>query len=67
MAHATSERILDEAVRQAEEFGVPFYSKRGGRLQLTDAGRLLLPFAPWLFIGSGPLGAANLEAVARRG
>jgi hypothetical protein len=28
---------------------------------------LLLPFAPWLFIGSGPLGAANLEAVAGEG
>ena len=29
----------------ADEFGVSFYSKRGGRLELTDAGRLLLPFA----------------------
>ncbi|GAA2139075.1 hypothetical protein [Glycomyces algeriensis] len=28
---------------------------------------LLLAFAPWLFIGSGPLGAANLEAVAGEG
>lgn len=25
---------------------------------------ILLPFAPWLFTGSGPLGIANLEAVA---
>jgi hypothetical protein len=32
---------------------------------LGDASRwLLLLFAPWLFTGSGPLGAANLEAVA---
>jgi hypothetical protein len=29
--------------------------------------RLLLLFAPWLFTGSGPLGAANLEAVAGEG
>ncbi|MCD0444082.1 hypothetical protein LO763_10650 [Glycomyces sp. A-F 0318] len=33
-----------------------------------DASRwLLLLFAPWLFTGSGPLGAANLEAVAAEG
>jgi hypothetical protein len=33
-----------------------------------DATRwLLLLFAPWLFVGSGPLGAANLEAVAAEG
>ncbi|MEV3938073.1 hypothetical protein AB0K52_19090 [Glycomyces sp. NPDC049804] len=35
---------------------------------LGNASRwLLLPFAPWLFTGSGPLGAANLEAVAGEG
>ena len=28
---------------------------------------ILLLFAPWLFIGSGPLGAANLEVVAGEG
>ncbi|SDE33671.1 hypothetical protein [Glycomyces harbinensis] len=28
---------------------------------------LLLLFAPWLFVGSGPLGAANLEAIAEDG
>jgi hypothetical protein len=35
---------------------------------LGNASRwLLLLFAPWLFVGSGPLGAANLEAVAGEG
>jgi DNA-binding transcriptional LysR family regulator len=28
-----------------DEFGVRIYAKRNGRLELTDAGRLLLPFA----------------------
>ncbi|MDN3239553.1 hypothetical protein [Glycomyces tritici] len=40
----------------------------GALRPLGSASRwLLLPFAPWLFIGSGPLGAANLEAVAGEG
>jgi len=33
-----------------------------------DASRwLLLLFAPWVFVGSGPLGVANLEAIAEEG
>jgi hypothetical protein len=40
----------------------------GALRPLGNASRwLLLLFAPWLFIGSGPLGAANLEAVAGEG
>ncbi|HEX2143934.1 MAG TPA: hypothetical protein VHG10_05425, partial [Glycomyces sp.] len=40
----------------------------GALRPLGDASHwLLLLFAPWLFIGSGPLGAANLEAVAGEG
>jgi len=40
----------------------------GALRPLGNASRwLLLLFAPWLFVGSGPLGAANLEAVAGEG
>ncbi|MFG3342883.1 hypothetical protein [Glycomyces sp. NPDC048151] len=40
----------------------------GALRPLGNASRwLLLLFAPWLFTGSGPLGAANLEAVAGEG
>ncbi|WP_205325027.1 hypothetical protein [Glycomyces sp. YM15] len=40
----------------------------GALRPLGNASRwLLLLFAPWLFIGSGPLGAANLETVAGEG
>nr|BFF27141.1 hypothetical protein GCM10025732_51060 [Glycomyces mayteni] len=40
----------------------------GALRPLGDASRwLLLPFAPWLFVGTGPLAAAHLEAVAGEG
>ncbi|MDA1358953.1 hypothetical protein O1R50_04930 [Glycomyces luteolus] len=40
----------------------------GALRPLGNASRwLLIVFAPWLFIGTGPLGAANLEAVAGEG
>ncbi|NUQ86930.1 MAG: hypothetical protein HOQ43_00475, partial [Glycomyces artemisiae] len=40
----------------------------GALRPVGDASRwLLLPFAPWLFVGTGPLAAANLEAVAGEG
>ncbi|MEU5152982.1 hypothetical protein [Glycomyces sp. NPDC021274] len=40
----------------------------GALRPLGSASRwLLLPFAPWLFTGSGPLGVANLEVVAGEG
>ncbi|MEU5873448.1 hypothetical protein AB0A73_18065 [Glycomyces sp. NPDC047369] len=40
----------------------------GALRPLGDASRwLLLPFAPWLLVGTGPLAAANLEAVAGEG
>ncbi|GAA2259968.1 hypothetical protein GCM10009853_011220 [Glycomyces scopariae] len=40
----------------------------GALRPLGDASRwLLLPFAPWLFVGTGPLAAAHLQAVADEG
>ena len=51
-----------------DEIGVRIYAKRGGRLELTDAGRLLLPFARGILVQHEAAAAAVKEwRDARRG